>query len=70
MEQKELPSLLSCLQSNGSINVAAAISRLSKEDDEESLLMDELFILECFDSHGVFNIFRFLLRQEELSFFI
>jgi hypothetical protein len=69
MEEKELPSLLSCLQSDGSINVGAVISRLSKEEDEEALLMDELSILECFKLGRVFNLYRFLQRQKEISLF-
>lgn len=69
MEEKELPSLLSCLQSGGSINVGAVISRLSKEENEEALLMDELSILECFKLGRDFNLYRFLQRQEEISLF-
>jgi hypothetical protein len=60
-------SLLSFLNSDGSINLADA---LKQKDDEEELFPDhQFFILECLENDGSLNLFKFSRCQENLSLF-
>jgi hypothetical protein len=69
MNDNELPSLLSCVRPDGSINLTAALRRSTMEDRDEEILWGETSLLECFDSSGNFNMSKFLQRQEEVSLF-
>ena len=69
MNDNELPSLLSCVRPDGSINLTAALRRSTMEDRDEEILWGETSLLECFDSSGIFNMSKFLQRQEEVSLF-
>jgi hypothetical protein len=60
-------SLLSFLNSDGSINLADA---LKQKDDEEELFPEHQFsILECLEKDGSLNLFKFSRHQDNLSLF-
>jgi hypothetical protein len=58
-------SLLSCIQSDGSIDVAHVLQYLN--DDVEEHQVDESSLLDCIDAEGGLNIKNFMLRQQEAS---
>jgi hypothetical protein len=57
--------LLSLLNPDGTLDLASALKRLDK--DEEELNNDDFSILDCIQHDGSFNLLKFFGRKEEPS---
>jgi hypothetical protein len=57
--------LLSLLNPDGTLDLASALKRLDK--DEEELINDDFSILDCTQHDGSFNLLKFFGRKEEPS---
>jgi hypothetical protein len=63
----DIMSLLSCIWSDGTIDVSQALQSLNDDDDDEECHLDEPSLLECVTQEGQLDVTLFFKRQEKLS---